>query len=332
MTALDRFVRLESGGLWREDKDAQRKDMTVSFGKTTLVLSDSAGRAVTHWSLPAVRRLNPGKRPALYAPDKDADEVLEIEDDLMIDAIEEVRKALIIATPHPGRVRSYLTAGLAAAAVAATAWFAPSVIRDTAVNVVPDSKTEEIGAAILGHYQRIAGATCNSGPGTTALAQLHTRLFGAEARGRLVVVSKLPQGAVALPGNMILIDRTLIEDHDDPVVVASHVLAAAAAFQADETPMARLVEDAKLTDTMALLTTGDMPSSALRAHAVTLASGAFAPEPDLLDATYAAAASAPQAGTRRGIAMPATVTRRTGAGHPLLDDNAWVRLQNICHS
>ena len=50
MTALKEYARLESGGLWRADADAQRRDVIVSFGDATLVISDSAERALAHWS------------------------------------------------------------------------------------------------------------------------------------------------------------------------------------------------------------------------------------------------------------------------------------------
>ena len=331
MTALERFVRLESGGLWRENKDAQRRDVTVSFGKTTLVLSDSAQRPVAHWSLPAVRRLNPGKHPALFAPDKDADEVLEIEDDLMIDAIEEVRKALRVATPHPGRLRGYLTGGVAAAVVGAAVFLAPGAMRDTAAQVVPSAKQQEIGTAILGHYQRLAGAACNGGPGTAVLEQLHARLFGAEAAGSLVVVPSLPQGAMALPGDLILIDRRLIEGHDGPAPLAGHILAAADPVTADNGAMRALVEAAALSDTMTLLTTGDLPDAALKAHAQMIAEGAFPLDEDRLRATTAIANAAPGARAPQAVPLPASYqgSMQTG-GQPLLDDNAWVRLQNIC--
>lgn len=51
MTALKEYERLESGGLWRMTPQDQRRDVIVSFGDATLVISDSANRALSHWSL-----------------------------------------------------------------------------------------------------------------------------------------------------------------------------------------------------------------------------------------------------------------------------------------
>ena len=40
MTALSKYQRLESAGLWRQDADAQRRDVVVNLGDASLVLSD----------------------------------------------------------------------------------------------------------------------------------------------------------------------------------------------------------------------------------------------------------------------------------------------------
>lgn len=85
MTALKQYERLESIGLWRDDPEAQRREVLVRFGEATLVLSDPRSEvALSHWSLPAVERRNPGVLPALYAPGDDALETLEIDDTDMI--------------------------------------------------------------------------------------------------------------------------------------------------------------------------------------------------------------------------------------------------------
>lgn len=335
MTALDRFIRLESGGLWREDKDSQRREVTVSFGKATLVLADGAGRAITHWSMPAIQRLNPGTRPALYAADNDAIETLEIEDDLMVDAIEEVRKALIAVQPNPGRLRGYLTAATFGAFVVAGLVWAPGAMREKAIEVVPDAKRQEIGVAILGHYQRLTGSTCRNAQGSTALAQLHARLFGAEVEGQLVVVQGLAQGAAALPGGLIIIDRHLVENYDDPAVVAGFVLAAAAPEQAGQDLLQDLLNSSPLSATMSLLTTGDMTEQALQTKAQSLQAGDtldFTPAD--LRAAFAEASIPPTPYLSQSEASAATRAAFDGftvpRAAPILDDGAWVRLQSIC--
>ena len=45
----------------------------MSLGKATLVIATPAEVVRTHWSLPALIRLNPGKHPAIYAPSPQTD-------------------------------------------------------------------------------------------------------------------------------------------------------------------------------------------------------------------------------------------------------------------
>ena len=109
MTALNAFQRLESPGVWREGPGARLQDVVVSVGDATLILSDPRSeRPLSHWSLPAVTRLNPGQRPAIFAPGPpDNDEILEIDDDLSwsllisLAALARVVPALL-ALPQPG--------------------------------------------------------------------------------------------------------------------------------------------------------------------------------------------------------------------------------------
>ncbi len=337
MTALDKFDRLESGGLWRESPEAQRRDVTVSFGKATLVLSDGAGRPITHWSLPAVLRQNAGTRPAIFTPDEHATETLEIEDDIMVDAIEQVRKALIKSHPHPGKLRGSLMAVTLLVMLGLALFWAPSAFTHKTLSVVPQSKRTEIGATILGHYQRLTGPTCRSPLGTTALDTLKDRLLGAASPGQLVVVQDLPQGAAALPGGIIMIDRSLVEQHDDPAIAAGYVLAAVAGRSAGD-PLQALLDQSGLQTTMTLFTTGDIPDDMLRSYADKVrATAQTTTTPAALRAAFDAAGvpAKPYLDTRQASAATYAALegqRFDATPDPLLGDSDWVRLQGICSS
>ena len=59
MTALNQYQRLEAAGIWRETPQAQARDVIVSFGDATLVLTDPRSEVpLAHWSLPAVTRFS----------------------------------------------------------------------------------------------------------------------------------------------------------------------------------------------------------------------------------------------------------------------------------
>ncbi len=337
MTALKEFERLESGGLWRPEADAQRRDVIVSFGDATLVIADSAGRALTHWSLSAIERLNAGQHPAVFSPDPDATETLEIDDDTMIGAIEKVRISIERRRPKPRRLR-YLGLAISVTAVVALAvfWLPDALIRQT-VSVVPAVKRSEIGGTLLGHIQRVTGPTCRSPLGTQALDQLRKRALGRDAGGQIVVVPSGVQQALYLPGGIIVMNRALIEDTEDPATVAGHAIAAVAELRVQD-PLARLLEAAGLRATFQLLTTGDLSADTLRAYAeVLIASPPQRPSDDNLLPLFEAAQipSTPfayavdvsgestlgliEADPMQGIEPPA-----------ILNDGEWISLQGIC--
>jgi len=106
MTALTKYARLEATALWRASSDEQRREVVVSIGDATLVIIDMNNQPLTHWSLAAVERANPDQRPAIFYPDGDPGETLELPEAEaeMIDAIETLRKAIEKTRPRPGRL------------------------------------------------------------------------------------------------------------------------------------------------------------------------------------------------------------------------------------
>ncbi len=331
MTALKEFQRLESTGLWRPTADAQRREVVVSFGDATLVLSDTAGRPITHWSLPAVERLNPGALPALYSPDPSGDETIEVEDDTMIGAIEKVRRSLGRRRPRPGRLRHVGIAGTVAVTLAVALLWLPGALTRQTLTVVPPTKRAEVGATLLGHIQQLTGPTCRNVLGTQALGRLKTRLMGRDTPGQIVVVPDGLQMPAYLPGRIVVLDREMVEGSDDPAVVAGHVLAALAG-RAGRDPLEAILREAGLGTTLRLLTTGDIPPGVLDAYAESVVTRPAAPPPDAaLRAAFAAAevpvgpyATATGRGTR-------DLRRAAVEGYaPILSDADWISLQGIC--
>lgn len=337
MTALTKYARLESGGIWREDAESQRRDVIVSFGDATLVVSDSAGRALTHWSLAAVRRINPGQRPALFTPDFDGSETLEIGEADMIDAVETVRKTVARTRPRPGRLR-WAGMGLSFAMVAALAvfWLPDALMRQT-MAVVPLSKRTEIGATLLGHVQALTGPSCRTELGRQALGRLQLRVLGQGFGGQIVVLrSGIPQ-SVYLPGGIILLNRAVVEDHEDPAVTAGYVAATAAVTRAID-PLEPLLDQAGLRAAFTLLTTGDLPPGTLRAYAEVIASN----EPPAIPDTEVIASFAGAQISTVPYAYALDITGESTLGlieadpmagrevPAILSDGDWVALQGIC--
>lgn len=337
MTALSQYARLETTGLWRTGPGDAGREVVVSFGNATLVLSDFAGLPLTHWSLPAVTRLNPGGAPALYAPDTDGSETLAIDDELMVSAIETVRAAVARGQPGaaPRQLRWALAWGLVALLLAAAVFWLPGALRREALTVVPTAKWTEIGATILGHLQRTLGPACREPLGAEALSRLHDRTLGEE--GQAVVLPLGPGAPLALPGGITVLSREMVERAAEPAVVAGQFLAARMAPGAED-PLARLLDEAGLWATLRLLTTGNLDPAVLARHAQALLAAPEAPlDADRLGPAFAQAEVplAPYALDRdpsgQAIAdLLAADAYAEGEAPVLLSDSEWVALQGIC--
>ncbi len=336
MTALKEYARLEAPGVWRESPAIQRRDVFVSFGDATLVISDAAGRPLAHWSLAAVERANPGERPAVYVPGADATETLEIDEAMMVEAIERVRLAVARRRPQPGRLRGGLLAGALALVLGLLVLVMPGALVRHTAGAVPPGARAEIGRQLLAEIGRSAGPPCTAEPGAGALARLSERLFG-PGGARLVVLPEGPVSTAHLPGGVILANRRLIEDQPAPDVLAGFALAEAArAALAD--PLVRVLEDAGTIATFRLLTTGALPQGALARHAGRLMTRVPEPVPaEVLIPRFTAAhlPAAPYAyaidpSGESVLDLIETDALRREAPAPLLSDDDWVRLQGIC--
>lgn len=337
MTALHEYERLECTGLWRDGPAGQRREVIVSFGDATLVIAEAkSGRALTHWSLPAVVRLPGPAAPARYAPAPDADEELEIDDEAMAAAIAKVHRLIAARRPHPGRLRSILLGGALALVLGVLVFWMPgALVRHTAASL-PFTKRQEIGRAALADLTRLTGAPCAATEGQEALSRLHSRLLGPE--GEIFVMPAGISRPVALPGGIVVLPRGVVDGPDTPEVAAGEVLAAdLGAARAD--PLVALLGHAGLRATLTLLTTGDLPQTAVAGFGE-VAIGATPPVlPDkaLLDRFIAAGVpSSPYAYARDPSGesvlplIEADPYRDRRPERPVLDDTDWVALQGIC--
>ncbi|MEE4117801.1 MAG: hypothetical protein V2I65_02170 [Paracoccaceae bacterium] len=336
MTALTQYARLECPGLWRPDPGAQRQEVVVSFGDATLVIADKAGRALSHWSLAAVARVNPGQQPALYTPSAEQVETLEIDDDTMAEAIDTVQRAVGRTRAQAGRLRGWSTVAVVLALLAAGVFLLPMALVRHAAAVLPPAARAEIGAEVFEAMTRVAGQPCRSTRGDRALALLETRLM--PAAGRLAVLPDAVTGTRVLPGGLVVLGRDLVEDHESPDVLAGHIVAAGVQRAARD-PLAEVLRAAGPVAVARLLTRGHLPARAVQGHATRLAAAPAAPPPapEALLPAFARAeiASTPYARARdiTGETVRPLIDAdpmRGAVPSALLSDADWLALQAIC--
>lgn len=339
MTALNEYERLEATGLWRARPDDQRREVIVAMGDATLTITDLQDRVLTHWSLAAVMRANKGERPAVYHPDGDPGETLELAENEteMIAAIERLRTVIDRRRPHPGRLRQWITLGVAGAAALGLALWLPDAMVAHAQRVVPDVKRAELSRALLTELTRVSGAACRAQAAQPALATLAMQLTG-EDTGIVV----LPGGIVNtahLPDGTILMNRTLIEDYETPDVPAGFAVAEKARL-AETEPLAEFLRQAGLWASLRFLTTGRMPEEALKRYTEWLLTAPSRPvaKAALLKAFAEAKLSIRPYAYALDITGESTlelIEADPMAGQspaPVIRDADWVRLQGICGS
>ena len=338
MTALKQYQRLESVGLWRASPLAQRREVVVSFGDASLIISEGrSDMALSHWSLPAVERLNPGGMPALYSPGGDAIETLEIEDAAMVSALSTVHQALEDRKPRPGRLRHYLLSGGLALVLGLGFFWMPSALIEHTAQVVPPAKRAEIGRLVLADMVSMTGAPCAEPSGLTALGKLRDRVMG-PGNGELLVLPEGLELTAHVPGRVVLISRKLLEDQDGPDAVAGFILAERLREDAEDS-MLDLLRAIGLRATFGLLTTGDLPAASLAGYGDLVLTRDRKPvdTADLLarfaeagvPATPYAKVLDPTGGATADLIAgdPYAVTPPP---EPVIADGDWVTLQGIC--
>ncbi len=336
MTALKEYEKLEATGLWRQSPATQRREVIVSFGNTALLIADTNDSPLSHWSMPAIQRLNPAGEPAIYAPDSEATETLEIEDADMIAAIEKVRAAINRRRPRPGRLRWVIVAATALTLAALAIFWLPDALIEHTKSVVPPEKRQQIGLDLLIRLTRLSGTRCTSQRGNAALGALEKRLFDDNGKRILIVPGGVVKSA-HLPGGFILLNRALVEDFETPGVAAGYVLIEDIRARTVD-PLGAFLNYAGALSAFRLLTTGQVSQAALDSYAQHLLVKPPARVSDerlLRRFEMAGFSSTPLA---YGIDMTGETTLTLIEAdpfgkkpfEPLLSDADWVSLQDIC--
>ena len=336
MTALKKYQRLEASGLWRRKAEDQRREVVVSVGEATLTISDLNDRPLAHWSLAAIERVNTGERPAIYCPDGDPAETLELaeDEDQMIDAIERLRRAVERTRAKPGRLRLASVLAVVAAILALMMLWLPDAVTRQAISVVPVVKRQDIGQQLLHRIERISGPACE----TAGTRRILARLAGRTGVRQIVVVPGVVPDSLGLPGGIVVVNKALVESYEDPAVAVGYILREQARARLAD-PLAALLSDAGPIASFRLLTTGEVTEATLDHYAETLLTTPLDEIPDapLLQAfADAKVSSAPFAYTVDSTGetvlslIEADPMAGTGLPPPILPDRDWVLLQSIC--
>lgn len=168
------------------------------------------------------------------------------------------------------------------------------------------------------------------------MKRLNTRLRG-EAEGRLVVVESGVPVTQHLPGGIILLNRAIVEDYDDPAVTAGFVLAEIDRAE-QEDPLMRLLRGSGFGASLRLLTTGKLDAETLDAHTEALLTQ-YPSETQFSESLIAQFVEAQVPMTPYAYARDVTgqstlalieADAVMGESRTVLNDGDWLALQSIC--
>ncbi|MHA3913276.1 hypothetical protein [Halovulum sp. GXIMD14793] len=335
MTALQKYIRLEATGQWRESRAHAPREVVVSFGKATLVLSDFQDRPLTHWALAAIGVVGSGPGVA-YALDAAGDETLQIDDAQMNAAIAEVTAearevADQLTIPRQGRRWSLILLTLLGL-VALAVWKCPGFLRTQALNLIPQEKATLIGREVVASL----GTVCASSGDLPGLARLATVLN--LPLDRRLGVAKGSTPLAVMPGGDILVGDDFLAEMRSPDALAGWVLMAHLADPDGRAQLAGLMQDKPLGQLGRFMMNGDISAEDISTLVRSISDAEVQVTLDRLSAAQAGLAD-------RGLADKGFVTSalqhhpgqaaglsaKVDEGKPVMRDQAWVAVQQACN-
>lgn len=199
MTAIEKYIRLEAVGQWKETPDSDGREVIVSFGDATLVLSDMKENPLSHWALAGMQRMSLTGAKAVYTPDTQGFETLEIDDANMVEAIAQVSRLTVNQAP---KRRGYglwvglfmLLAGLAAVA--------PLAIRYQARAMTGSDSQRYLGYQMI---EAVRVSQCTNSEGVRARDLLMSRVF--EDDSHRLIITDMDLQPKQFPGGIFLLSR-----------------------------------------------------------------------------------------------------------------------------
>ena len=87
MTAIKKFSRLEAKAVWKENDDIPPRSVIISFGKSSIIISNENAFPLDHWSFNTIVMISKSKENTIFSQGSNKSEKLIIEDIEMINAI-----------------------------------------------------------------------------------------------------------------------------------------------------------------------------------------------------------------------------------------------------
>ena len=209
MTAVKKYARLESNGFWKESQKSDFIEVLISFGKTSVILSDYKENPLTHWSLAAIKLVSQNHQETTFSTDSEDGELLSIKDKDMVDALllfinQEEKK------PGNKKITVILFSLTLLIASAALALYFPSKIKDLALSIISEEHEKQLIEPFLTDHINNSGGVCSSFGSDKILREILNLvekdvhfLSISIARNQKMNVLHLPGGQIIVSGDFL---------------------------------------------------------------------------------------------------------------------------------
>ena len=333
MTALDQFDRLESLGQWRKGHDNDAREVVVKFGKSTLVIEAEPDVPLAHWSLAALQKVEETPDYVSFRVDRDSDEYLTIDDPIMREAIDIVMaNHLATGTPVPRR-RSFVWAGwtlLLLGGLTALVFFG---LNQVVYTLISPEQADRIAVEMVPRIEERTGPACRNEPGQRALNVIAARL-SVDRPVNIRVIDLGDRHVLDLPGGTVILNRATVEAARSEAELAGWA-ALGLSEPNPEIALQGLFDEGVSLDALTFLANGTVSGTAYeRAVNRLLINGSSIgmPSPDRLSSLLEKAEipASPLSAALRRENLVLQITGSQGPEKPVLTDDQWVALQQIC--
>lgn len=333
MKKLEQYLRLESRAWWRVSMEDAGQPVVVTLSKNHLTIVSKYDQPLGHWSLHAIRQVNPGELPAIFTPDvHDGGETIEIDNSEIVDILceqlasdgDEIHNESSATWSLPLYVLVLL------AAFTGTIYYFSAPLAASLAGYISASERSLIGERAFIHVNQVVGERCRTMADDRVLAKLGDKMFGGATEIR--VIHSDHKITAHLPGELLIVSDALLHDYDQFPVVGGYLLEEnLRRYQMDS--VATLFRTVGLLSTVRFILQGQLNESDLATFAELQIFKEKVPvDPDHLVQSFKAIGLPilPYAYARGLTELTTSRHRNDAIAAPLLHDREWLDLQNIC--
>ena len=214
MTAVKKYTRLESSGLWKESEKSEFIEVLITFGKTSVILSDYKDNPLTHWSLPALRLISRDNNEAIFSTSFENEERLRISDINMIESLLLFINKEDKKIKH-GKTKFYLSSFTLMLFVALIILYFPSKIKNLAITVISQQHEKQLIRPFLEKHIETFGGVCSSIETSKIMDNILNSVENENDFLSVFIVEDQTTNILHLPSGIILISSDFLKGAPD---------------------------------------------------------------------------------------------------------------------